>query len=199
MKTYSLVRAIIPTALIWLAFQHAADAQLPEPGEWQMFGAQVPTNLDRSEGWAHRFWIAPVWFYNTRTGTVYRVIGWNDELSRGCGSDDVVAPCISEGLVPVPLAALDSATDTVNVVEREPEPGDWRMFARAASVQNIEYQANNYGAWLYNAYSGAVYEVHAECNDDDFSALAGCMVRVPVRDTYNLPASLNPHASGILQ
>ena len=62
------------------------------------------------------------------------------------------------------------------------------------------------GAFLYNAYTGAVYEVAAYCHDEDipvinhvgtFSYLAGCMFKAPVRDTYNQPAALNPFASGV--
>ena len=71
------------------------------------------------------------------------------------------------------------------------------MFAREASTGNIYWQAENYGAWLYNTYTGAVYEVYAECDDEDIATLAGCMVQVSVRDTYDQPAALNPYASGV--
>ena len=174
-----------------------AGAQELEHGEWKMFGAPMPENQDTDYEWSHSFWIAPVWFYNTRTGTVYRVVGDADIDSHGCGEDDDVAPCIDYSLVPVPVVEVDLVANTVSVVEREPQSGDWRMFARESSTGNIYYQDDNFGAWLYNAFTGAVYEVRAVCDDEDFSVLAGCMAKVPVKDTYNQPAMLDPNASGL--
>ena len=47
-----------------------AGGQDLETGEWQMFGAPMPTNQDNDYEWSRSLWVAPVWFYNTRTGAV---------------------------------------------------------------------------------------------------------------------------------
>ena len=155
-----------------------------------MLGTPMPHCSDDTR--RNTVWTAPVWLYNTQTGTVYRVVGFADEDSYSCGTDEEyadTAPCIDEGMVPVPLVD----TETLGVVEPEVQAGGWRLFARESSVGYDEFQDYHFGAWLYKAYSGAAYYVHVRCED----YLAGCMTAVPVRDTYNQPAMPNPYASGV--
>ncbi len=88
----------------------AADARMPEIGDSRMFAAPMPgTNLVemRERGTGSRYWVAPLWFYNTRTGTVYRVFDWHDAeaypVLETCYGGDAPQPCPKEGFVPVPV------------------------------------------------------------------------------------------------
>ena len=196
--------ALIAFFLALLFGFESTNAQDLEVGEWEMFAAPIsgPNNVP-----ARRF--PPMWFFNTRTGTVYRVVDGGEDRHFVCDDEDdpfpPVVPCVDFfGLVPVPVVAFDNEMDALVAVDRDPQPGDWRMFARESAGLPVYSE----GAFLFNAYTGAVYEVAAYCHDEDipaighvgtFSFVAGCMFKVPVRDTYNQPAALNPHASGLLQ
>ena len=130
-----------------------------------------------------------------------RVISIVEDEHFVCADDETefppVAPCIDYGLVPVPLVV--PSAESISIVERDPQPGDWQMFARETAGTSIYDEA----AWLYNTYTGAVYEVLALCHEEEdedfeaFSVLAGCIVKVPVKDTYNQPAAMSPYASGL--
>ncbi len=79
---------------------------------------------------------------------------------------------------------------------REHQSGNCRLFARSTAVDSYFMQDSNYEAWHYNAYTGTVYEVLAECPPIGQESHSGCMVQVPPRDTLDRPMVLDLYASG---
>ena len=196
-----VLRSVLATLVLLAGL--SAQAQMAETGDWRMFAAPMPeTNLVelREYRTGARYWVAPVWLYNTRTGTVYRLFGWSDAeaypVIDTCFGRDVPQPCPKAGLVPVPMV-YSNENDEIELVMREQQSGDWRMFAPSTAVNHHGLQRNNYGAWLYNIYTGTVYEVFAACPPIGYESHSGCMIPVPPRDSFDRPTALDPQASGL--
>ena len=218
------IRTLILIAIGWIGSPQVVYAQLPESGEWRMFGAVLDglaADAARnsatvgqwvSTSYAEGSVLAPAWLYNTRTGTVYQAVRAASSTAQRICEDGFsdgtafwpVAPCVDFGLVPVPLVGYDEEADSLVAIDRDPQAGDWRMFAAAGAGEKVI----DASAWLYNVYTGEVYEVFAVCHDQAqpnsdeigaYSYVGGCMVKAPVRDTYDQPAALNPHASGLIR